>query len=189
MRLPQRTPIFIGCEGRSEMGYAGWLRNLVRDHNLPFHLELSDLGCGAGDPSKRIDLAYARLTRLERNREPFAARYLFLDTDQLAQLGGQAEQARRQAECHKFKIIWQAPTHEAFLFRHFQGCHTFHPPDKHTADQALRRQWPDYRKPATAEVIGQRLGLESAYRVAARLPELADLLREIGLDRNMQSSS
>ena len=74
---PQRAPIFIGCEGLSEMGYAGWLRNIVRDRDLPFHLELSDLGRGAGDPLTRIDLAMDRIRRMEGNREPFIGRFLF----------------------------------------------------------------------------------------------------------------
>jgi hypothetical protein len=39
-------PIFVGCEGQSEVDYVGWLRNLARDRHLPVHLELADLGRG-----------------------------------------------------------------------------------------------------------------------------------------------
>jgi len=163
------------------MGYAGWLRNLVLDRGLPFHLELSDLGRGAGDPFARIDMAIARLTHLERNREPFAARYIFLDTDQLERDAGRTERARRRAAARDFTVIWQEPTHEAFLLRHLPGCDTRRPPDKRAADQALGREWADYRKPTSAQVIERRLDLDGAYRVAARLPELAGLLRMIGL--------
>lgn len=181
MIRPQRAPIFIGCEGQSEIGYAGWLRNLVRDRDLPFHLELSDLGLGAGDPFARVDLAIERLTRMERNREPFVARYLFLDSDQLVADAGRADQARRRAAAHNFTVIWQEPTHEAFLLRHLPGCDTRRPPNKRLADQALGREWAGYRKPTNAQAIERRLDLEGAYRVAAQLPELAELLRTIGL--------
>lgn len=181
MIRPQRAPIFIGCEGQSEIGYAGWLRNLVRDRDLPFHLELSDLGLGAGDPFARVDLAIERLTRIERNREPFVGRYLFLDTDQLALDPGRANQARQRALEHNFTVIWQVPTHEAFLLRHFPGRDTRQPPDKRTADVALAKEWADYRKPSSAQQLEQRFGLDGARRVAGRLPELADLLRTIGL--------
>jgi len=163
------------------MGYAGWLRNLIRDRDLPFHLELSDLGRGAGDPFTRIDMAIERVARLERNREPFAGRYVFLDTDQLVADAGRAEQARRRAADHDFTVIWQEPTHEAFLLRHLPGCDTRRPPDKRAADQALGREWAGYRKPTSAQEIERRLDLDGAYRVAARLPELAALLRMIGL--------
>lgn len=178
---PQRTPIFVGCEGLSEMGYAGWLRNLIRDKGLPFHLELSDLGRGAGDPFARIDLAIERVAHLERNREPFVARYVFLDTDQLAADASRAVQARRRATEHDFTVIWQEPTHEAFLLRHLPGCDTRRPPNTREAHKALRREWAAYRKPAGAREIEQRLDLDGARRVANSLPELAQLLVIIGL--------
>lgn len=178
---PQRAPIFIGCEGQSEMGYAGWLRNLARDRNVPVHLELSDLGRGAGDPLTRIDMAIERIERIERNRERFVGKYLFLDTDQLADNLFRAEQARRRAQDRGISVIWQEPTHEGFLLRHFANCHTRRPPDKQTADQALSREWANYSKPSTAKDIEGRLAIDGARRVAASLPELEELLRVLNL--------
>jgi hypothetical protein len=180
-RRPQRSPIFIGGEGRSEMGYADWLRNLVRDRGLPFHLELYDLGSGAGDPLSRIERAVERLAQLRRNREPFDRRYLFLDTDQLAAHKGRAEAAHRLAAANRLRVIWQDPTHEAFLLRHLPGCETKRPPDKRAADQALIREWEDYRKPCDAREIERRLDPDGACRVAAGLPVLGELLRFIKL--------
>jgi hypothetical protein len=177
----QRAPVFIGCEGQSEIGYCGWLRNLVRDRRLPFHLELADLGRGAGDPFARVDMAIERIARLEGNREPFIGRYLFLDTDQLAADPDRAERARGRASSHGLTIIWQEPTHEAFLLRHSPGLDTRRPPDKRSADTALAKAWAGYRKPCDAQEIERRLGLDDARRVAGQLPELADLLRMIGL--------
>lgn len=178
---PQRAPVFIGCEGQSEISYASWLRNIIRDRNLPFHLELSDLGRGAGDPFARIDMAIERVNKLEANKQPFIARYLFLDTDQLGIDRDRAEQAHRRARDHNFVVIWQDPTHEAFLLRHFPGRDTRQPPDKRSADAALSREWADYRKPCSAQQLELRLQIDGAHRVAARLPNLADLLGTIGL--------
>lgn len=178
---PQRVPIFIGCEGQSEVAYAAWLRNQVRDRNLAYHLELADLGQGAGDPLARIEMAIERVDRLGRNREPFVARFVFLDTDQLAISADRARQARSRAQESGFSIIWQDPTHEAFLLRHLEGHLTKRPATKRLADQALARVWADYQKPRTPEQLDERLQLEGAYRVSGTLPELANLLQAIGL--------
>jgi hypothetical protein len=163
------------------MGYASWLRTLVRDRELPYHLSLHDLGKGAGDPLARVKMAIDRPQDRERKLDRFAARYLFLDTDQLEIDADRAEQTHRLVDQHRIKVIWQNPTHEAFLLRHFPGCHTLQPPNKRAADQALMKEWNDYCKPCTAPQIERQITLEGAIRVANSLPELRDLLRFIGL--------
>lgn len=178
---PQRAPIFIGGEGQSEVAYARWLGNLARDRDRPVHLKLCDLGQGAGDPYTRIEMAIERVERIERNSEPFVGRFVFLDTDQIDGDHARADLARRHARDNNFTVIWQQPTHEAFLLRHLPGRHMNQPPDKRAADAALVRDWPDYRKPRTPQQLEQRLALDGAIRVAERLQELAELLRLIGL--------
>ena len=163
------------------MGYAGWLSNLARDQNLPVHIELSDLGKGAGDPFSRIQMALERVARLERDREAFAGRYAFLDTDQLVQDYDRAERARRMARQERLEVIWQDPTHEAFLLRHFPGFETHRPPDKRAADAALTRKWAGYEKPRTAQQLEQKFDIGDAHRVGIRLESLSQLLRQIGL--------
>lgn len=179
-RIPQRAPIFVGCEGLSEMGYAGWLRNLARDRQLPVHLELGDLGKGAGDPLARIELAIERIAALERNRVPFVRRFILLDTDQLALNANRANQARNLAQQQNLTVIWQAPTHEGFLLRHLPNRLTRNPPSAQVAQTDLLHVWPAYAKPMTAKDIEGRLDLAGAWRLAGRLPELAQLLNTIG---------
>ena len=41
--IQQRRPVFIGCEGASEVGYAGLLQDLLRDASLPVHLVIENL--------------------------------------------------------------------------------------------------------------------------------------------------
>lgn len=181
-KRPQRKRIFIGCEGASEMGYAGWLRNLVRPQKR-VHLEISNLGEGAGDPLARVDLALQRLRILTRDKEPFVGQFLFLDTDQLAADPVRADMARRRANDHGITIIWQEPTYEAFLLRHLPGEETRRPPDKVAALLALRKAWgDDYRKGLSAEQIEQRLTRESALSIAKQSPALASLLALLELD-------
>jgi hypothetical protein len=181
MRRPQKAPIFVGCEGRSEMGYVRWLRNMVLDQNLPFHIEPYDLGQGAGEPVSRIAMAVDRINQLEKSRIAFTRKFLFLDTDQLAGDAAREELAKRRATENNIVVIWQHPTHEAFLLRHLPNCLTNQPPDKRRADVALAKKWAGYQKPLTPDQIERRLDIEAAWRVSTRLPELEDLLRAIGL--------
>jgi hypothetical protein len=126
------------------------------------------------------------VTRLERNREPYAGRFLFLDTDQLEGERDRAERSRRRASEERFTVIWQEPTHEALLLRHFPGRDTRRPPTKKAADAALAREWADYRKPCSAQALERVITLDGARRVAARCPELASLLDIIGLRHDQQ---
>lgn len=178
---PQRTPLYVGCEGQSEVSYSGWLRNLARDRAMPVHLYLDDLGLGAGDPLARVEMAIDHITRIEQSRAQFAHRFLLLDTDQLQLNKQRAADAHRIAASQRISIIWQRPTHEAFLLRHIPGCHTLQPPDKITSNKALLKQWGDYVKPMTSDQIERRLGIQDATRAATDLPELDRLLKAIGL--------
>jgi uncharacterized membrane protein YccC len=163
------------------MGYAGWLRNMVRDQALPFHIELYDLGQGAGEPVTRIAMAVDRINQLERNRLAFSRKFLFLDTDQLTTDTQRAELAHRRAAENKIVVIWQEPTHEAFLLRHLPRCLTLRPANKQIADAELSKKWVGYKKPLDAELIEKRIDIEGALRVSTHLPELQDLLGAIGL--------
>ncbi|MGF6178636.1 hypothetical protein ABIE33_006956, partial [Ensifer sp. 4252] len=66
-RRPQhiqpRRPVYIGCEGRSEVGYASLLQDLIREANLAVHLHIDELGPGAGDPLSRVTLRIPGINR------------------------------------------------------------------------------------------------------------------------------
>ena len=42
--IPQRRPVYIGCEGASEASYAGLPQDMLRDADLAVHLVIEDLG-------------------------------------------------------------------------------------------------------------------------------------------------
>lgn len=179
--IPQRRPVYIGCEGVSEVSYAGFLQDLLREAGLPVHLVVEELGPGAGDPLARVDMAVRRLAHLRRTRAAPAERFVLLDDDQAQRDPQRAERAQRTAAENDMVIVWQRPCFEAVLLRHLDGRATHRPPDTPGAGRALVRDWPEYRKPMTRFDLARRLDLAAVLRAAAVEPELDALLRCLGL--------
>ncbi len=177
---PQRVPIFIDCEGESEVSYVALLATFARDSSLPVHLHAEHL-TGAGDPLSRVERALQRLQHIATRRGPFRHRFILMDDDQVAKSPDRANRARALALQNGIQLIWQQPCHEAFLLRHHAGCDTHRPPDSANAGRALEKEWPQYRKPMAAIDLRVRMDIEAVYRVARVEPEFAALLRAIGL--------
>ncbi len=179
--IPQRRPVYIGCEGASEVSYASFLQDLLYDAALPVHLVVEELGPGAGDPLARVDMAVRRIAHLRRTRTAPAERFVLLDFDQAERDPQRAQRAIRTADDNKIVIVWQRPCFEAVLLRHLPNCATRRPPDTPEAGRALLREWPEYEKPMTRADLARRLDRESILRAAAVEPELRALLRCLGL--------
>ena len=179
--IPQRRPVYIGCEGASEVAYAGLLQDMLRDADLPVHLVVEALGPGAGDPLARIDRAVRRLAHLRNTRTVPAERFALLDSDQAGRDPQRADQARRKAADNNIVIVWQHTCFEAMLLRHLQGCDMRRPPATPEAGRALLQEWPGYQKPMTRAALSQRIDRASVLRAAAVEPELNELLRCLGL--------
>jgi hypothetical protein len=177
--IPQRRPVFIGCEGQSEVSYANFLLDLVNEAGVPVHLEVSDLG--GGDPLSRIEKAIRRLEHLNRTRTALKERFALLDYDQVERDPQRADQAARKAADHNITIVWQRPCFEAMLLRHLPRCEASRPSDTLIAESRLRDQWPDYVKPMSRNKLAHRLDIECVRRAAKVEPELAILLQCIGL--------
>ena len=176
-----RRPVYIGCEGASEVGYAGFLQDLIRNANLPVHLHIDELGPGTGDPLSRIEMAVLRLTHLQKKRAAFVDCFALLDFDQAERDQPRADRARRLAADNDITILWQRSCFEAVLLRHLEGKTTKRPPDTPTAAIALEKEWPGYAKPMTRSRLATRIDGEAVRRAAGVEPELASLLRCIGL--------
>lgn len=179
--IPQRRPVYVGCEGASEVSYAGLLQDMLRDADLPVHLVVEELGPGAGDPLARIEMAVSRLYRLRRTRTEPAERFALLDSDQALRDPQRADQARRVAADNNIIIVWQHPCFEAVLLRHLQDRDTRRPPDTPEAGRALKREWPDYQKPMPRVALSRRIDRAAVLRAAAVEPDLEILLRCLGL--------
>jgi hypothetical protein len=179
--IPQRRPVYIGCEGASEVSYAGFLQDLIRDAALPVHLVIEELGPGAGDPQTRIEMAIRRLDQLRRKRTAPAERFALLDFDQAEANVPRADRARQLAAEHDITIVWQRPCFEAVLLRHLPGRAAHRPVDSQRAQQALLREWAEYEKPMTRAQLAQRIDHAAVLRAAAVEPDISGLLRCIGL--------
>jgi len=177
--IPQRKPIFIGCEGESEQGYAGFLQDLIFGADLHVHLNIELLK--AGDPLARIELAIRKLAQLRKTRGTFVDKFVLLDTDQLALSADRAHRAREIASANHIKIIWQEPCFEAVLLRHFAGKTTHRPPTNQATQNAIRQEWPQYQKPMSRAELARKIDREAVTRAASVENDLMALLRCIGL--------
>jgi len=179
--IPLKRVIYVGCEGRSEAGYARLLQTIANSEQLSVHLHVEELHPGAGDPLARVEMAVQRLARLSRTRGAINDRFALLDFDQAEREPQRAERARQLAQANSIEIVWQRPTLEAVLLRHLPNRTAHRPPDAHAAMQALRRDWPDYEKATPAQVLATRIDRAGVLRAATVEPELEALLRCIGL--------
>ncbi|MDM9626543.1 hypothetical protein QTL95_11595 [Rhizobium sp. S152] len=176
-----RRPVYIGCEGASEVGYAGFLQDLIRDANLPVHLHVDELGPGAGDPLSRIEMAVFRLKQLQTKRTAPAERFALLDFDQVERDPLRAQKASKLAIHNGIFILWQRPCFEAVLLRHLEGKTTNRPPNTSAATKALEKEWPEYKKPMSRANLARRIDRNSVLRAASVEDDLKTLLRCIGL--------
>lgn len=165
-----RRPVYIGCEGASEVGYTGFLQDLIRDAKLPVHLHIDELGPGTGDPLSRIEMAVIRLKQLQKKRSAPADRFALLDFDQAERDAQRAERATKLATDNSITILWQRPCFEAVLLRHLAGKTGNRPPDTPGAIKALEKEWAGYSKPMTRANLAQRIDYEAVLRAAGASP-------------------
>ena len=179
--IPQRRPVYVGCEGESEVSYARFLEDLLCEAELPVHLAVEKLGPGAGDPLARVDMAVRQLAHMRRTRIAPAERFVLLDFDQAERDPQRADRATRTAAENDIVIVWQRPCFEAVLLRHLQGRAAHRPLDASGAMRALIRNWPEYKKPMSRDTLARRLDLAAVLRATAVEPELDALVKCLGL--------
>jgi hypothetical protein len=178
---PLKQQIYIGCEGASEAGYAALLQDFINNAGQPFYLKIDDLGRGAGDPLARVEMAVAHIAQQAKKRTAPDACFILLDNDQIALDAQRAESAKRMAAQNNITLIWQDPCFEAVLLRHLPNRAARRPPDSRRAEEALVREWPGYEKPMLRAQLARRIDIDAVTRAAAVEPDLAQLLRALGL--------
>lgn len=180
---PQRKRLFIGCEGESERGYAALLQRCAEVDGLLVHIDPVLLQPGGGDPFAIVERALALMRQRERRHgDPYAGRFVLLDTDKLGQAPQRDVRARQVAESAGLMLVWQEPCHEALLLRHLENCATLRPATAALAFQQLIQRWPEYRKGMAAVRLAERIDIAGARRVAQHDDVMAALLRAIGLN-------
>lgn len=179
--IPQRRPVFVGCEGESEAGYVRLLQDLINAEDVAVHLVIENLGIGASEPQTRIELAVRKLEQLRRTRTVLRDRFVLLDHDQANANPQRTATACSLAQKYRIQIVWQRPCFEALLLRHLPQCATRQPQTTADAGRALKREWPEYLKPMTYRDLARRIGRDAVLRAAGVEQELQLLLKCIHL--------
>ena len=176
---PQRRPVFLGCEGESELGYGSLIREFREEFRADIHLMVELLRPGGGDPLSLLELARHKILSYQRNHEMRCdIRAVLLDTDQLRKNPARDTEMFGIAKENGIRLILQEPSHEGLLLRHIDGCHSLRPPTAAAALAELRRHWPDYTKGSSAARLATRIRLEHVRQAATVEPELVGFLRE-----------
>jgi hypothetical protein len=176
-----KTPVFLGCEGDSEVAYGQVVNDLLRAADIAVHLHVEALVPGAGDPLARVRLAVKRIAECERRRVRFRLKVILMDADQTEGEPQRAVEARQLAVQYGMRLIWQKPCHEALLLRHMPNRSSRRPPTCLSAQRALKRIWPEYEKPMSRARLAKKLDLDAIRRAAGVESELHAFLKDIGL--------
>ena len=179
-KIARRKPIFFGCEGESEVGYAQTLGDIFDEQNLSIHLDAVLLSPGAGSPSSKIVMATKKIAEHERKRSQYWKKIILLDTDRLENDQNERDRTNSLALENNIFIVWQRPSHEAFLLRHLQGCAQLRPATIAQATSLLVDKWPNYRKPMNRMQVAKSINSVGVRQAAAVEPELRTILNEIG---------
>ena len=172
-----RRVIFIGVEGESDRAFAQFLQRCCEGEGRHLHLIVKP-GTG-GDSVSVVEEAIRHLARHPAKRD-IGKRLVLLDRDRIEQDLKAGRNAQTAASGWNLKILFQDPNLEGLLFRLHPGCErrTIAAGDAMTE---LRKVWPEYRKPPTADQLSRRFTLSDVRRAARHDEELQELLAILGL--------
>lgn len=172
-----RRVIFIGVEGESERAFVRFLERCCWNEGL--HLALNVKLTRGGDSVSVVEEAGRHLTRRDERRQ-IESRLVLLDRDRIEEDQKAGRDVQAAAVKWDLQLIFQNPQHEALLLRLHRG----HEQRRVTARAALtelRRVWPQYSKPMTADELTRRFSLSDVRQAARYDQELHRLLAILGL--------
>lgn len=173
VNIPERTRIFVGCEGESEHGYSTFLAKLTQDMGLRVFIDPHILM--EGDPFSRIQKAQKIIEQQEVKRGPYQNKFAFLDTDQRVRDPKRAAQAVALAAELDITIIWQEPDHEGLVLKHFPPAPQKAPRTKVESMRGVRKFWPKYEKNSNALQYRNHLSANAVLLAAGRIASLRTL--------------
>lgn len=175
--IEPRRVVFIGCEGKSEQAFARFLERCCGAKGLHLHLHVKSMD--GGDSLSVVEAAGRYLAKRRWTRD-VDARLVLLDRDRMPDDRRAGRDAERAAKVHKLEIIVQNPNLEGVLLR----LHAGHEQRRVAARDALvelRRVWPEYRKPPSADSLADRFTPSDLWRAARHDDQLRRLLDVLGL--------
>ena len=173
-----RKRVFVGCEGESERGYAGFLLELAEASGLPLHFDLQI--CPGGDHLAIVQKAVTTMKGRAQRHGPFWKKAIFLDSDRRHEKAARTQQADRMITQFGLLPVWSNPCLEALILRHFPKCEQLNPPTSDLACRELLRRWPDYKKPISRSALRAKFEVAHVQRAAGTNPDLLEFLKEIG---------
>ena len=175
--IPPRKAFFLGAEGPSERGFIRFLQ-LCCDH-AGLHVHLKVVEGSGGDSSVVVEEAGRALVRSSSRRQ-FVDKLVLLDADRAARNPKERHEASNAARRYGLRLVYLRPNMEGLLVRLHPGRETSTVPARDALRQ-LRRLWPEYRKPPTADQLAQRFTLDDLKRAARHDDQLGRLLRIVGV--------
>lgn len=172
-----RQVIFVGVEGKSDRAFAQLLQRCCEDAGLHLHLDVKP--ATGGDTVSVVEEAGRRIAR-HPGRRFFTGQVVLLDRDRLDRDRENGRDALITAAKWRLEVVFQEPNLEGLFLRLHPGCEQRRPTARESL-QELRRVWPEYNKPPTADELVQRFGLSDVRRAARHDDELRRLLRLLGL--------
>ena len=172
-----RRAIFIGVEGESDRTFAQFLQRCCEEEGQRLHLMVKP--GGGGDSVTVVEEAGRHLARHPAKRD-IRTRLVLLDRDRIEQDLKAGRDAQAVASGWNLKLLFQDPNLEGLLFR----LHPGHERRRITAGDAmteLRKVWPEYDKPPTADQLSRRFTLSDVRRAARYDDGLRQLLEILGL--------
>ena len=171
-------PIFVACEGNSELGYVRWLNRLADAWGIPVAITARNMKGGAAKAI--VEKATKNLRSSAGGAKVFHRKYVILDYDLSANAQSELDQAARIAEKNLFGVVWQRICHECFLLKHFSQTERLNPSTADGCSRALLGVWPEYCKGMDATDYERQLSTDKLARARGNLPELDAFLNDIG---------
>ena len=98
-----KRPVFVACEGKSELGYVRWLNRLADAEGVPASKTGRDMK--GGGAWKIADRAARALMRSAGGPAMYEKRYLLMDRGRSARYRQEIERACQIAEKHSFSLL------------------------------------------------------------------------------------
>jgi hypothetical protein len=172
-----RRRVLLACEGDSEQGYGKFLGIALSETGCNVHIET--LCLSGGNPLKLVQGVREHIQKKNKTREPYKVKALLLDTEWDGEDLSEEEETIKIAKTIGLILIWQRPSHEAFLLRHFSGCEMLQPPTSKKAMERLKKEWPDYRKGYAGTMLREKLDIQSIRRAATVEPGFDNFLKAL----------
>ena len=169
-----RRAIFIGVEGISDRAFVRFLERCCERKGLHLHLDVKP--AGGGDSVAVVESAVRYISK----RPDYSEQLVLLDNDRIEQDKKAGRNAEVVASANRLEIILLNPKLEGLLLR-LQAGHERRQVRSQDALKELKKVWPEYGKPPTADQLDQRFGVSDLLRVAQHDVHLQRLLEILGL--------